>query len=268
MKFAAAAIVAVSFAAETMATTLGQSCVNSNLVKVFNAVNSLRKEGTASATYTMYAATSTYNKANTGVWLMSQNSANAAAYKVNVVSGDARVAASLAVLDAIGANPASPVAPIKWVEGLATGNDEFVAEYVADPSFSSLTAPSGSTTISRATESGTVTGKVTEVAYFYDTYSSDSNDMMRFILTNDGSSGVRDPLVKKDSTYKAMSAGFGSDSSCTMSAATPTACKSVLIVTAAEDYANGSVTACQPTVSYGGGICDPDAFAMTVFEQL
>lgn len=164
---------------------------------------------------------------------MSQNSANAAKYNITVVNGDARVAASLAVLDAIGSNPASPVAPIKWVEGLAAGNNAYVAEYVADPSFSSLTAPSGSTTVTRATDSGTVTGLVTEAAYFYETYSSDSNDMLRFIITNDGASGVRDPLVKKDSTYKAMSAGWGSDSSCTMSAATPTACKSVLIVSVA-----------------------------------
>lgn len=194
--------------------------------------------------------------------------ANVAKYNISVVNGDARVAASLAVLDGIGANPASPVAPIKWMEGLADGNNAYTAEYAATPTFTSLTAPSGSTTVSRATEYGTVTGKVTEVAYFYDTYSSDANDMLRFIITNDGSTGLRDPLVKKDSKYKAMSAGWASDSSCTMSAATPTACKSVLIVTAAEDYTNGSVTTCQPTISYGGGICDPDAFAMTVFEQL
>lgn len=48
-----------------------------------------------------------------------------------------------------------------------------------------------------------------------------------------------------------------------------TNCKHAFIVTLAKAYANAStVAACQPTISYGGGICDPDTWAGSVWEQM
>jgi len=52
-------------------------------------------------------------------------------------------------------------------------------------------------------------------------------------------------------------------------ASASTACSFILLVTAAEGYTNASGTAvCQPTLTYGGGVCDPDAWAMKVFEEM
>lgn len=42
-----------------------------------------------------------------------------------------------------------------------------------------------------------------------------------------------------------------------------------MIVSVAEGFTNGSgVAACQPTINYGGGICDPDTWAKSVFEEM
>lgn len=63
---------------------------------------------------------------------------------------------------------------MKWKEGLALGSDSYTSEWSTDATFQSLTSNNGSTTASRAAAHGAVTGKITETAYFYDTYSADA----------------------------------------------------------------------------------------------
>jgi len=81
-------------------------------------------------------------------------------------------------------------AAMTWSEGLALGNASYVTEWVAaagtDTAFTSLTSNNGTTTVSRATANGTVTGSIVETAYFFDAFSLDATDFMRLIITNDG----------------------------------------------------------------------------------
>lgn len=65
-----------------------------------------------------------------------------------------------------------------------------------------------------------------------------------------------------------MGGSYKGTDGCTMDSTTPTKCAMVFDIVTAEGYTNGSVTACQPTANYGGGICDPDAFSASVFEEL
>lgn len=82
-------------------------------------------------------------------------------------------------------------AAMTWSEGLALGNASYITEWVAaagtSNSFTSLTSNNGTTTASRATANGTVTGSIVETAYFFDAFSLDATDFMRLIITNDGS---------------------------------------------------------------------------------
>jgi hypothetical protein len=166
---------------------------------------------------------------------------------------------------------------LTWAEGMATGNTEYLAEWSAvagsGSSFTSLTTTNGTTTASRAAANGTVTGTIVESAYFFTTYSLDATDMLNFIITGDGDVTMRDSLFANTnkSAFTRISAGVASQDGCTMvtgaPSATPTACETALIVTLAAAYTNGSgVAACQPTLAFGGGICDPDTFAASVFE--
>lgn len=100
--------------------------------------------------------------------------------------------------------------------------------------------------------------------------------MMNFIITNDGSSNpMRDALftsANKD-VYTKFSGSVATRDGCTMAtgapSGTPTACDTVLIVSVAQSYTNAAgVAACQPTINYGGGICDPDTWAKSVFEEM
>jgi len=76
-----------------------------------------------------------------------------------------------------------------WSEGLALGADLYTSEWAAsDDSFTAMTTPSGTTTSSRAGANGTVSGSITETAFFYTTYTIDPLDIMRLIISND--SGV------------------------------------------------------------------------------
>lgn len=171
---------------------------------------------------------------------------------------------------------------LTWSEGLAAGNADYLAEWAAaaggSSAFNSLTTPNGTTTASRAGAHGTVTGRVVEAGYWYDTYSVDATDMMRLLLVNDGLTTNAIQLAvltgAAKSSYKTMSAGWKAEDGCTMVATqsgstASTACKVAFILTAAEGYTNASgVAVCQPTISYGGGVCDPDAWAQKVFEQM
>jgi len=77
--------------------------------------------------------------------------------------------------------------PLKWSEGLALAAENYVEEWTRDPTFYSLHAISGSTSMSRANANGITTGKIVETAFYYKSYSVDATDMIRFIITNDGS---------------------------------------------------------------------------------
>jgi len=160
-----------------------------------------------------------------------------------------------------------------WSEGLALASQSYTAEWALDSTFTSMTAPSGSTTTSRARANGTVTGAITESAYFYTTYAVDPIDMVRFIIANDGTSVMKDAFfgVSADylDTYLYMGASYALTSGCSMDATTPTACAMVFDVVVASGYTNNSdVAECTTTVSYGGGDCDPDDAGLALFEAI
>lgn len=169
---------------------------------------------------------------------------------------------------------------LKWAEGLALGNVAYITEWTAAVSsaadkFTSLTSTDGTTTASRANANGTVTGAIVEAAYFFDAFSLDATDLMNFIITNDGTNAMRDTLFNTEAEklkYGVMSMAIGQDTSCTpafAAGAAHVACKTAMIVTVAKSYANAAgVAACQPTIAYGGGICDPDAWAGSVWESM
>lgn len=159
-----------------------------------------------------------------------------------------------------------------WSEGLALGADSYVTEWAADPSFTSMTTPTGTTTSSRAGSNGTVSGSITETAFFYTTYTVDPLDMMRMIIAQD-TGHIADALfdVTADylGVYNNMGASYGSVNGCSMSTSGPTACSMVFDVVVTSGYTNNSdVAECQPTISYGGGDCDPDANGQAVFEAI
>jgi len=203
------------------------------------------------------------------------------AYEVTTLKTGA-IAASQALYAGAAGQAACAACALTWSEGLALGNADYLAEWAAaaggSGAFDALTTPNGTTTQSRAGAHGTATGKVVEAGYWYETYSVDATDMMRLLLVNDGLSGNAVQLAvltgAAKASYKTMSAGWKAQQGCTMDAknsgtAASVACKVAFILTAAEGYTNGAgVAACQPTISYGGGVCDPDAWAQKVFEQM
>lgn len=206
---------------------------------------------------------------------MTQNSVNSGAthiYNVSVVSSG-RIAASNTVMQGM----TGAAAALTWAEGMSTGNISYLTEWSAVAGsadvFTSLTTTNGTTTASRAATNGTVTGTLVESAYFFDSYSLDATDMLNFIITADGDVTMRDSLFASANaaSFTRFSAGLAQQDGCTMAtgapSGTPTACPTALIVTLAAAYTNGSgVAACQPTLAFGGGICDPDTFAASVFE--
>jgi hypothetical protein len=166
---------------------------------------------------------------------------------------------------------------LTWAEGMSAGNTSYLAEWSAvagtSDSFTSLTTTNGTTTASRAAANGTVTGTIVESAYFFNSYSLDATDMLNFIITADGDVTMRDSLfaVAEKDNFTRFSSGLAQQDGCTMAtgapSGTPTACATALVITVAAGYTNASgVAACQPTILFGGGICDPDTFAASVFE--
>ena len=88
----------------------------------------------------------------------------------------------------LGSNPNAK--QFTWVEGLALGAADFVNEWAAnhstDTPIYSLRPPSNSSTMSRASLNGIVTGKILENAYFIKVWSLDAYDLIRFLITNEG----------------------------------------------------------------------------------
>lgn len=121
------------------------------------------------------------------------DSSSAQNYQITVLSGNARMTEAYERISNTGSFTAAgngSSAAMTWSEGLALGNASYVTEWVAaagtDTSFTSLTSNNGTTTVSRATANGTVTGSIVETAYFFDAFSLDATDFMRLIITNDG----------------------------------------------------------------------------------
>jgi len=212
---------------------------------------------------------------------MTLGEAKADTFQVTTVKGGI-IATSNALYVGAAGQAACATCALTWSEGLALGNADYLAEWAqaagGATAFSALTTPNGTTTASRAGAHGTVTGKIVEAGYWYDAYSVDATDMMRLLLVSDGSTGNAVQLAvltgAAKSAYKTMSAGWAQQQGCVMLAkqsgtVASTACTVALIVTAAEGYTNASgVAECQPKISYGGGVCDPDAWGMKVFEQM
>ena len=116
-------------------------------------------------------------------------------------------------------NLSQPLEPLSWSEGLAMGAENYIDEWRHNPTFYSLHATSGSTTMSRATANGIVTGKIVETAFFYQAYSVDATDMMRFIITNDGSTNnLSTALFLPEGLYTTMGAAYGHKVGCRMNA--------------------------------------------------
>lgn len=162
---------------------------------------------------------------------------------------------------------------VAWSEGLALGSQAFTADWVSSSGVS-LTTATGTTTASRAGANGTVSGLLTEAAYFFATYTLDPVDLMRFIITNDGSANkVGDALFSFDVAYKGLynfiGMSYAVQDGCTMSTTGPVPCDVVLDVVVAQGYTNASgVAECSTEISYGGGDCDPDAAGQAVFEAI
>jgi hypothetical protein len=121
--------------------------------------------------------------------------------------------------------------------------------------------------MSRAKANGIVTGKIVETGFFYKAYSIDATDMMRLIITNDGSTNnLNSALFKPGSTYTTMGAAYGHKIGCRMNAKEGKACEYVMTVVVAEGYTNNQTVTCQPDAFYGGGTCDPNSWSASVFE--
>lgn len=202
---------------------------------------------------------------------MRQNLANTNAthiYNNTVTSGGAtQIGNQNTAIQALSAGGSA----MTWSEGLALGCKNLTDEWKANSTFSATTSAAGTTTSSRAALNGTVSGAITETAFFFSAYSIDATDLVRFILTNDGAgNGLYAAVV--DAAYTTMGASYSGTNGCTMNAnegGSPTACDMIFTITVAHGYTNsGAVAACQPTVTYGGGICDPTAYTASVFEEL
>lgn len=169
----------------------------------------------------------------------------------------------------------APLEALTWSEGLASASDEYTSAWQNDNSISTLTTTSGTTTSSRAGTYGTVDGLITESAYFFSTDSIDSMDMMRLLITNDGSSYMAQALfdVTADylNVYKYIGMSYKVKTGCspngTQSGAN--ACDVVFDVVVAAGYTNNSGTEeCNTTLDFGGGNCDPDETAQSVYETI
>lgn len=142
------------------------------------------------------------------------------------------------------ANASAPMAALTWSEGLALGSAAYTEEWKYDSTFTSLTTNTGTTTSSRAATNGTVSGLITETAFFFQTYSIDPVDFMRFIITNDGSTNYLNTIFDDTSTtYTTMGASYAVDSTCTMNTTGPVLCDMVFDVVIAAGYTNGSSVA-------------------------
>lgn len=254
------------------ATTLGVACVDTVLVEVFDFINECRTETTCTA-----ATDFTDNLAAlTTTWDMRNNELGGTAVTVDY-TGSTEV--TLALQDtAMGTlatyvTDTAALTAMTWSEGLTLGSELYTTEWLSNTTFTSMTTPNGTTTTSRAATNGAVTGSLTESVYFYTTYTIDPLDMMRFIISNDGSAKMFDALFDsaEEGNYLYLGASYALASGCTMDSTTSpeVSCSMVFDIVVATGYTNNSdVAACDATISYGGGDCDPEDAAIAVFEAI
>lgn len=97
-------------------------------------------------------------------------------------------------------------------------------------------------------------------------------DMMSLMITNDGTSYIRDGLFDEDAAndvYRYVGMSYAVESGCSMNSSTPTSCDMVFDIVIAEAYTNDSSNAeCGTAISFGGGTCDPDSVAQGVYEAI
>lgn len=253
------------------------ACVDSVLVDVFDYINECRTSATCEAA-TDYAANMGNIADGEEEWPLNNNGGSDE-YVVQFYSTTGQnLADGDTTMEALAAYVTSPtddvlVESMTWSEGLALAAASYTAEWAQNSTFTSMTTPNGTTTTSRAAANGTVTGAITESAYFYTTYAVDPIDMMRFIIANDGSSVMKDAMFGVDATYLNeylyMGASYALTSGCSMNTIGPVACSMVFDVVVASGYTNNSdVAACTTTVSYGGGDCDPDDAGLALYEAI
>jgi hypothetical protein len=221
-----ASILSAALLATSANATLGIACVDSVLVEVYDYINECRTAATCEAA-TDFAAGPGASDASS--WVMRNNEGshdyNIDFYGTNggTLTGQADFMTTLS--DYITANAA--MSEMTWAEGLALAADSYTTEWAADTSFTTMTTPNGTTTTSRASANGTVSGSITETAFFYTTYAVDPLDMMRMIIAND--TGVlADAFFSTDAEYLeeylTMGASYALENGCSMDATTPTTC--------------------------------------------
>lgn len=251
-------------------------------------INNVRRLGTTAAevTGTEGYTAAVYHVSN-AVWRQRQNNAVPAetrnvtvlggnaqlGYSNNFFKGSGNSAAASDTTKTLTLSAAYGAPALLWAEGLALGANNFATEWKSDSAFRTLNAPSGSTTSSRASLSGKVTGLLTETAYFYQTKSVDAVDLMRFLMVNDGAGNqMRNTMFLKQSsgwnkTFTHTGMAYTVESGCNISSVQ--ACWVMFTVMASEGYTNNAgVTECQPVINYGGGICTPTTDSASLYEVL
>lgn len=168
---------------------------------------------------------------------------------------------------AVGADGSGAMAALTWSSGLAAASASYTNEWKYDTTFTSLTTNTGTTTSSRAAAQGTVTGVITETAYFINTYAIDPIDLMRLTISNDGADNkVAAALFDSTSAYAVIGASYAVADGCTMDYTVPTLCDMVFDIVVAHAFADASsVVTCTTEISYGGGLCDPTTEAAAVY---
>lgn|ERR1719183_2475032 len=221
-----ASILSAALLATSANATLGIACVDSVLVEVYDYINECRTAATCEAATDFEAGP---GASDASEWAMRNNEGthvyNIDFYGTNggTLTGQATFMTTLGTY--ITDNAA--MSEITWSEGLALAAESYTTEWAADPTFTSMTTPTGTTTTSRAAANGSVSGSITETAFFYTTYAVDPLDMMRMIIAND--SGVlAEAFFSTDAEYleeyTTMGASYSLENGCTMDPATPTTC--------------------------------------------
>jgi hypothetical protein len=271
MNHLSASILSAALIAHSANATLGIACVDSVLVDVYDYINECRNNATCEAG-TDYTAGPGASDAST--WNMrNNNESDVYTIAFNGLNGTTLTDANT-VLSSLATEVTDngALGDMVWSEGLALGADSYTSEWAGDTSFTAMTTPSGTTTSSRAAANGTVSGSITETAFFYTTYTIDPLDIMRLIISNDSGSlqsAFFDVTADYLGVYNNMGASYSVENGCSMNVTTPTACAMVVDIVVTSGYTNASgVATCQPEIEYGGGDCDPDANGQAVYEAI
>ena len=161
---------------------------------------------------------------------------------------------------------------VVWSEGLALASSLYTSEWASNSSFTTNTTPTGTTTASRLSANGSYSGQIKETVYFFETFSVDPIDLMRFIITNDGDSNemgwsLFDTTDDNLNVFRKIGMSFAFVDDCQVSS--EESCECVFSILLAEDFTNNSdIETCNTDISYGGGSCDPDADGVAIYEAI